>query len=238
MRKCLIVIFTDGRLYNSVYKAACRQDYPETSVLISVRKPNKNLDKHGNITAHLNYARRLAKNSDADYFFFVDSDILLPKYAVSNLMKQLEQPPLDTKCFAHLEKQFGKLEYKKKHIIGSWVKLGFKNGKTLWNPSRWIADNTLTSLTSVEKSVVRVDKIGSGCLMMSREVMEKIDWKSGGGIEVNIANGKHSHPCQCVIFGIEAQDLGYELWMDGSVVCKHLGLEKGLRGVLEWIKYR
>jgi hypothetical protein len=232
-KRVCIVIFTDKRLYNSVYKSACEQDYPETSVLISVRHPDKNLNKHENITAHLNYSRKLAKASDADYFFFVDSDILLPKYAVSNLMKQLEQPPIDMKCFAHLEKQFGKIKYKKKQIIGAWVKLGYSHGKTLWNPSRWIADNTLVSLTNIEKSVVKVDKIGSGCLMMSREVMEKIDWKSGGGIEVNIANGKHAHPCQCVMFGIEAQDLRYDLWMDGSVVCKHLGVE---RGIFKWIK--
>src|SRR6185295_17082749 len=151
----------------------------------------------------------------------------IPKNAVSNLMRQLEQPPINLDNFKALEKTFGKLEApKKKHIIGGWYKLLNKHGKipTLWSPSRWIADNVLVSLMYVEKSVVRVDKIASGCIMMSREVLEKIPWRTGATIKVNEEDGKFSCPCMCAMFGIDAQDLGYELWMDGSVVCQHLSV--------------
>lgn len=227
MKKVAIIIFTDGNLPRKVYKATLAQDYPETSIIISIRKPDSKKSKQDNIIEHMNYSRQLAKGSDADYFFFVESSVVLPKNAVTNLMCQLEQPEINPNAFLALERGFGKIEApKKKHIIGGWYKLLNKHGKipTLWSPSRWIADNVLISLLYVERSIVRVDKIASGCIMLSREVMEKITWRSGANVKVNEENGTYSSPCMCAMFGIDAQDAGYDLWMDGSVVCKHLSV--------------
>jgi hypothetical protein len=230
MKKVLIVIFTNGKLYKGVYDAAISQDYPECSVIISVRKSDIKKSSCENQVDHMNYVRHLCESSDADYFFFIDSDLIIPKNAVSNLILQLEQPEINLELFSHLKNNFAEIQIpSKKHIIGGWYKLAEKKKKTptLWSPSRWVADNTLVSLTSIEKSVVRVDKIASGCIMMSREVMEKIPWRLDH-VDINEHIGGHLHPCRCAFFGIDAQDAGYELWMDGSVVCKHLSVEKGI----------
>lgn len=241
-KKVLIIIFTDGKLPRKVYRAACSQDYPNRSVLISVVKSDPKKNVYDNIKDHMNYVRKLAAVSDADYFFFVESGVVIPKNAVSNLMKQFEQPPLKQEVIQLFEKSAGRLieQPPKKHIIGGWYKLTnassviWKNVKhkipTLWSPSRLVANNMINSLAFVEPSVVRVHKIASGCIMLSREVLEKIEWRTDWNYRLNFKDKPEegSPVCMCYLFGMDAQDAGYELWMDGSVVCKHLTVPDNL----------
>jgi hypothetical protein len=213
-KKVLIVVISDTEIGSECMDAILNQDYPNFTTLTSIVKPDPNKLREENIIINRNIVRKKALKTDANYFFLVDSDVILPKNALSNLMIQLEQPILDTRRFQHLEKMFGKIENKKKHIIGGWYKLT----EDTWSPSRWVADNTLVSLKAVEPSVVVVDKIALGCIVMSKEVLKKIKFRTGHDLVIN----GDTHPCMCATFGIDAQDAGYTLYMDGSVICQHL----------------
>jgi glycosyltransferase involved in cell wall biosynthesis len=224
MKKILVIIITKDYVMKKCYESVLRQDYPNFSVMISSSKPEQLhqdpvTNRWFNLAKHRSYARKLALASDVDYFFWVDSDIELPKYALSNLMKQLNPPVFDERHWENIKKMFPDRDItpKQKHIIGGWYPLN----KTAWNCSSWVADNTISSYLKPQQSVIRVDKIDMGCVLMAREVLEKVDFKNGFSIVVN----KNINACECLMFARDAQDAGYELFMDGSVICKHLHRE-------------
>jgi len=223
MKKVLVITCATVGLISRARCSVLEQDYPNYETLILTAKPDATVSKCENIIRCHNAARKLALASDADYFAWVDDDIVLPRNALSNLMLQLEQPPMDKGQFSHLTSLLpdGVMsDNPKKHIIGGWFRVKNEDGLLVdvWNCGRWVADNTIASVTAVEPSVTRVDKIDLGCLLMSREVLEKVDWRGGDSLVIN----KTQHPCVCLMFARDAQDAGYALYMDGSVVCEHL----------------
>jgi hypothetical protein len=223
MKKVLVITCATENLINKARRSVLEQDYPNYETLVLTTKPDAAVSKCENIIHCHNAARKLALASDADYFAWVDDDIVLPRSALSSLMLQLEQPPVDKRQFKHLTSLFPNVvisDNPKKHIIGGWFRVKDEDGLLLnfWNCGRWVADNTITNLTAVERSVTRVDKIDLGCLLMSREVLEKVSWRGGESLVINHIQ----HPCICLMFARDAQDAGYTLWMDGSVVCEHL----------------
>jgi hypothetical protein len=314
MKKVMIVIFTDGRLPRKVYKRVINQDYPNFEVMIYVRKSDPNLSSTENQVINMNYVREMCKNSTADYFWFVDSDLLVKKNHLSSLMIQLEQPQYDPELVRGMIQEYAikynltydeavkKTTPEKKHIIGGyyllspklprwqmiWHILFYKKGQKIltlpeiyeyrlthkfidtlryllkldkrlmsrppyWSPGRFVATNTFYSSSCIEPSVVNVDKIASGCILMSREVMEKFKWRKdhidlnyafdskGEPIRAIDANGKeiqlHRTACRCIQFAIDAEMAGYSLWADGSVVCKHLSVPHNkLEELIFWLK--
>lgn len=170
-------------------KSITEQDHPY-SILWSMDY-NSKYNKIGNIIWHSEKTRKIAIETDADYFLFVDTDVVLPVNTITELVKQLKNG--------------------NKHIISAW----FKISDYEYNAGRWVADNTLAQLQSIEKSVTMVDKIDFGCMMLSRIAIEDCEFIFE---DRDIMNQK---ACQCLSFAINAQDKGYKLWMDGDVICKH-----------------
>lgn len=174
------------------------QDAP-CSVLFSMdEKPE--LDKPSNIIWHSNKARSMALATDADFFAFVDTDIVLPPGAISELVTQLRVGD--------------------KHIISGW----FRVSDDEYNAGRWVADNTLVQLRAVENSVVGVDKIDFGCMLLSREALEACVFITEHREFIHNTEAKAA--CPCLSFAVNAQNRGYTLWMDGSVVCQHKHFEE------------
>lgn len=221
MKKVLITIITRRETPSAetmcCLAAAMSQDYGNFGVLLSMAEwqlaEDAEQNKRANIIQHENAARKMALASDADYFLLLDSDVLPPPHALSALMLQLEQPEYNARMWAQFLKQFGSLMApKRKHIIGGW----FRISPDLYNAGRWVADNTLVNLTQPEHSVTRVDKIDLGCLLISREALAAVSFRPG-----DIVFNKHQGACACLMFARDLQDAGYDLWMDGSVICKH-----------------
>jgi hypothetical protein len=193
--RVLIVIPTgDGVVEGEVYETMQSQDYTGgLKVLVSRTAPEARKLRVQNIVDARNAARQAALKSDADWFLWLDSDVILPRHAVRELMLQALHN--------------GAIRY---HLIGGWYQLNPR----AWSAGRWVADHTIASIVTPERSVTRVDKIELGCVLMSRTVLEQIKFEFDPSA------------CECQRFAIRAEELGYRLWMDGGVICRHLKFER------------
>lgn len=228
MKKVLIISVTKDTLIPECLEALNGQDYPNYELLINVRPVEKLHDelifnKHLNIIANSNEAREKALKTDADYFWWVESDIVPPKNALSSLMKQMGKK----KSTIDFPLSPGKIipkgtDVPEKHIMGGWT----VHGSGDCSAGKWVADNTFCNLFYPQAGLIEVDKIDFSCVLLTREVMSKVKFESGlnrvfhwygtEGDKLDI------NPCHCLMFAIRAQDLGYRLFMDGSVICKHI----------------
>jgi glycosyltransferase involved in cell wall biosynthesis len=240
-KKILVVVIAKN--YKAVVKkclgAIERQNYPNFSVMISLMKP-KEFDKDKgknwwkNINYHRNYARKMALASDVDYFMFVDSDIILPKNALSMLMLQVGEKKTTIPFLMPDGKRVESgTSIPSKHIMGGWYPLH----EIGWNAGRWVADHTLCGITKPEHSVTCVNKIDMGCLLVSRKVFEQVDWEDNFTIDILNPDKTKRHPCGCLMFCRKAEELGYKIWINGDVICKHIiRLEELPRRL--WIKLK
>lgn len=207
--KVLIVIITNGKVEPECLKAALNQDYDDYSIMVSIEK-NKTEEKrtpteHLHILHNRNSSRAMALASEADYFLLIDSDVVLPKNAVSEFVKQVSGN-------------------KKFHILGGW----YQHDKDSWSAGKWVADNTIFSFIKPEKSIIRVDKVDLGCIFLSRKVLSEIPFRHTD-VEIKGIDGKKYLACECLLFAIDAQDKKYQLFMDGSVICRHIKKIKKLK---------
>lgn len=212
MKKALILVVSAQDVVQEALDSWNAQDYPSYSTLIHILKPTKLHDdpeknKNLNIAVNTEIIRKFALASDADYFFFVDSDIVLPPHAISELIEQLETM--------------------KAHAIAGYYLM--RNSKTHYCMGRLVKDNTLWYLMQPEKSVVKIDYAGTGCLMVSRELLGRITINVDLDRILKIAGTEKL----CVWFDHcfdlcnQIFALGYQLYADGDVICKHLADEKG-----------
>jgi len=183
-----------------VLEALVNQDYPNFTWKINVLEPVQVYPDRRNIslnsTLNLNDARTKALATDADYFITLDSDVVMPPNAISELMKQ---------------SQFD--------IVGGWYPMIHSPE---WVAGKWVADNTIWHFKKPEPSLIKVDMIGLGCLMLSRKALTDLEFRNGIDREVNDEFGRKIYMGPCLAFSVNAQDNCYDLYMNGSVICQHL----------------
>jgi hypothetical protein len=166
--------------------------------------------------------KKMALSSNSDFFLWVDSDRVLPKNAISSFMAQMQA---GKKTTIPISLPSGEVipegtPVKDKHIMGGWYKV---RGGTDYVASKFIDDNVIFRLMFPEKSVIKVDMAGFGCLMLSRKATEEIPFDAG--TDKYVLNFNTKEECflgECVAFGNQADERGYDLWMNGDVVCEHL----------------
>jgi hypothetical protein len=94
----------------------------------------------------------------------------------------------------------------------------------LWNAGRWVDDNLLAHFTEVHPSLVRTDYAGLGCLCMKKEILA-IPFTSGLEMTCKTTDGQTHYLGPCVAFGNSLYERGIPMFMNGSVVCRHLADE-------------
>lgn len=198
--KVLIVCITDKYIEDKCYESIINQDYNDYSTLIHIQKYKKLSDnyiedKYKNCSRNREIARKLALNSDAQYFLFIDSDIELPKNTISKLISN------------------------KIPVVGGWYKMQNTNN---WVAGRWVGDNEFFNLKCVDPYLSSVDMAGLGCLMIRRDVLEQIEFKDGVDLFAQNEEGNTITVGECGVLGNDIFDLGYKICMDGDVVCNHL----------------
>ncbi len=134
-------------------------------------------------------------NSTADYALFVDSDMILPKDTIAGLL-------------AH-EKDVISAYYIRRtppHVSVALKKMGGKY-ETIMNPS--------------EGDEFEADITGMGCMLVKREVIEKVSEKKPV-FTVN-DNSDSSVKGEDAIFCEKIREAGYKIWVSKKVIAGHFG---------------
>jgi hypothetical protein len=89
---------------------------------------------------------------------------------------------------------------------------------------KFVDDNAMHSFKEVVPSVTEVDVIGMGCVMVSREVLEKINFEDSLEKDARLVKSQVADFLvdECFTFSDQVQLAGYKIYADGDVVCKHL----------------
>lgn len=203
MKVLVIIPSPIAEIMPEVLEALVRQDYPDFDWTINVLEPIQAYPDRRNIsfnsTRNLNEARTKALKSDIQYFITLDSDVVMPDNAITEFMKQ-----------SH------------KDIAGGWYPMA--HGES-WVAGKWIANNTLWHFKKPEQSLIKVDMVGLGCLMLSRKALTELEFRDGIDKEIMDEFGEKMYMGPCAAFSDNAQNKGYNLYMNGSVICQHLTRE-------------
>lgn len=124
---------------------------------------------------------------EADYLFFVDDDMLFPPNALVKLL-------------SHQEPIVGGLYFARS---APYLPIAYRH----------VEDNQWIAVTQYSAGLQEVDAIGTGCLLIRRDVLEKLErpW-----FEFSDRMGEDMYFCH------QAKKLGYKVLLDGDVKCKHL----------------
>jgi glycosyltransferase involved in cell wall biosynthesis len=241
MKKVLVVVIArldrDHPVHAKCLASIYSQDYPNVDALIYYKKPTSHDSWAAlkNCVDNRNAARKCALASDADYFLFLDDDIALPNTAVSSFMLQTGKKT----STITVATQGGEVipagrEIPEKHIQSGWYPIFFADTKTIkrFLGGRWVADNRLIAFHRPEASLIKTDVVGCGCAFLSREVLTAIEFEFGIDVAFTDEYGQQVRGEEHVAFGNRAFALGYDMYMNGDVVCEHhkAGFESVYRG--------
>jgi hypothetical protein len=78
-------------------------------------------------------------------------------------------------------------------------------------------------------SVVEVDLVGAGCLLLHRRVLERMpppwfEWEIGRGEPKTSSSGGRSAMSEDFAFCTRAKEAGFKVYLDTSIQCEHVGL--------------
>ena len=228
--KVLVIMTCDNEPMPESVSSVKEQDYDNFEFLLHKKQPNPTLSRCLNIVEVRNEVREIALTKDADYFLWVDSDIVLPKHAISKFMLNILVTHSTITVVADGKTIPAGTPIKKKHIIGGWYKI--KQTPERWVAGRWLPEkkNNAGEVISqifqypyVDTGFVRTDFVGLGCAMMSRELLSVIKFTSGlDKFAFNTSVGRELFIGPCVSFGNDCHENGFDMFMDGDIICEHL----------------
>uniref|UniRef100_A0A6M3L582 Putative glycosyltransferase n=1 Tax=viral metagenome TaxID=1070528 RepID=A0A6M3L582_9ZZZZ len=139
----------------------------------------------------------LYHKTEFTHLFFMDSDMWFPKGTLEKLLSYDK----DIAGGWYLRKRKG--FYPTVFEIGSRTPHGFY--KTIW-----------------PEGLIEVDAIGTGCLLIKREVLEKIEppW-----FEYRVSGHPDQHmTTEDIVFCEKAKKKGFQIWCDGDIRCGHCNM--------------
>lgn len=140
-----------------------------------------------------NIVKRMIENEEADYLWFIDSDIIPEKETLEALIS--DNKDIVTACYPYKSEGGG--------IVGADMDL---NTMTIKD----IAEN--------DKPIIKeIRRCGMGCCLIKRQVLVDV-WEKYGTCFTPLADlGEDYTFCE------RALSLGYKIWIDGGIWCKHIG---------------
>lgn len=197
--RIVVAVITSDDVEPACMASIVSQDYPDFSILVHRMTPKiMSLDsrKSGikNMIRNRQTVRRMLLATDSDAFLMVDSDIVLPPSAISNL----SQHRLDFLCGW----------YRSKGIGGLWTAAN-------------ITRNELIPYDEPHHSVIRVSSAGLGCALVSRRLLEQVDFRDG--TDQHVRHKDHIlFIDDSTQFCLDAAAKGFPPCMDGDTICEHL----------------
>lgn len=171
-----------------------------------------------------NYLRDLFLNGDYDYFFSVDQDVVVNGNIVENLIKDNKNIVCgicyNNKVIEGKTVQFPVIYRKYNSDIQEYMinnkekvrqlnpELFFSLEKYNWN-FEWV-HKILTPEDIQGKGLIEIDYCGNACVMIKKEVLEKVKFRFEGEFFDD------------VLFCKDAAMLGYKIYADCSLKCKHI----------------
>lgn len=180
--------------------------------------------KYLNCSNARNEAKAKALDRGQEWFVSLDSDVV---------------PPVDfLERFAVSIETFGP-GGKKMEIIGGWYpqkaifKALFWNEKTQqremmdfrrYVAGRWTAPDTFSNYISVRKNEwAPSSQVPLGCCLMHRSILELTEFRSGfDRSAIDGHTGQKIALGECLEFGLQAEKLGSDIFMNSNVVCRHV----------------
>lgn len=138
--------------------------------------------------------------SDCTHLFFVDSDTIPPANALKKLLLQ------DKEIISGLTPIIEHDENKKNDSNGFYRKMN-----VVGENEKFVQEFIGT---------IPVKGAGGSCILIKREVFEKMEapWYR---FQYQDDNGKPIIIGEDILFTVKAQQLGYKIWADTSLICKH-----------------
>lgn len=200
--KVLVVIPTADRVEAETTRALKKQTYKNFEVLVNKRPPAiktgwRLFDTYFNCTANMNDAREQALKTDAEFFWFVDSDIVPPPTALAELVLQ------------------------NKPVVGGWYRI---INDRWYVAGKFLGLNVLMNWDNVQTDVVRAGFVGHGCMLVQRRVLETLRFRHGCDELAMRFDGESSGPISlgaCGAWGVDCLKAGFEMFMQGNVHCGH-----------------
>lgn len=242
MVTCFIIAPIGEKINQKCLDSVMNQDYKDFDVLVHYQKPidYKNFFRnlYTNCSSNRSIARKMALAGDSKYFLILDSDIILPKNAITNFMLQSGKRVTTIPCLNPDTKEVipAGTSVPEIQIQGGWYPIYAQDSGELCHyvAGKWIADNTFYHFPRIENSLISTDSIGMGCCFLTRKALEDISFSDGLNISLKNNLGHELVGGECLDFGNKANDKGYLMFMNGSVVCGHY--KKGIH--LRRIKWK
>ena len=201
--KITVVLITGDAVFSRCLQSviAQKRDLSQLELIVNHRAPeffsdNPVIQKYENCHRNRNDARERALKTTADYFLFLDDDIVLPPGALATLLSQ------------------------GKEVVGGYYPI---LGTNKFVSGRWVADNTFFNYLAVQPGLVQTDVVGLGCALISRSVLEKVHFEAGVNLFCKDALAMTDmFVGECGMFGNRVAELGLSMYMCGDVVCEHL----------------
>lgn len=198
----MVIVITKDKVEDECLASIHAQDYPDFDVMVHAMKSrhyheNELINSILNMIRNRNYCRQMALASDAKQFLLVDSDIKLPKNAISSL-----------------------IQHQKDFICGWYPVKHYMNQKG-W-PASVIEGGTMIYFKEPMHSVVIAHSTGLGCAMVSRKLLERAEFNDGTDHTMPTNLGQNILIDDSSQFCFDAIAAGCQLYMDGDVICEHL----------------
>lgn len=151
-----------------------------------------------------NVLREKVLNENYDYLLSLEIDVIPPADLIERLLSHKKDivSGVYYKPYNLTVKQDGKL-----------VKKAVKIFPLLWQSVDKESVRQLTSSEIEDPKLIEVAISGLGCLLIHRSVLEKVKFR---------VNLKESPACDDVWFCHDVRELGFKIFADTSIKCKHL----------------
>ena len=229
--KVLVIIPTAGDIKPETARCVHALSYEHQEIRIQQSKPVSDHENHfvrtsQNATHTRNQARKHALKTDATHFLFIDSDVAPPPDTIQELLS------MDTEVAGGwYPVRSGKNILPDRWVAGTWVDHDvFANYHFPWvikpgDPDTHPYGDRVYDLSTgtFRKDPIKSDLAPLGCVMISRDVLELMEFEDGTdqfckikGFEgVTVRN-------DCLQFGVQLCHLGVDTLMSPRIKCEHI----------------
>jgi len=231
MPSVLVIIPTGGCVRPEVKQAVQNLTFSNREIHIEVCKP---IHDHPvpfircalNATHTRNQARVTALKTNHTHFLWLDSDVVPPADVIEQLLAMQNEA-----AGGWYPVRDGRRILAGRWVAGEWVDVGvFANYHFPWVLKPDEPDDAPFGPYCRKRRMeghtydpVRSDLAPLGCLLITREVLELLEFQSGTDIPVEI-NGIPGQTVRadCLQYGVQLWEVGVDVYMSSRVLCRHL----------------